>query len=144
MNIFGFSLSTADTWLLTIVGALVMLLLGVYVPAAIKRRHIASEEYRRAFDGVLLNLRENPDCPIAQIAFGFHNEHLAAIDRFRSFMPIWKRKRFERDVENYKLAYDEARDFGNVFAVALSEKADVAKAKRKVFSNAIQRLLSHA
>lgn len=144
MNIFGLSLTTTDIWLLTIAGALVMLLLGVYVPAAIKRRYIASEEYRRSFDGVLLNLRENPDCPIAQIVFGFHNEHLAAIDRFRSFMPVWKRKKFERDVEKYKLAYDEARDFGNVFAVALSEKTDVAKAKRKVFSNAIQKLLSYA
>lgn len=144
MNIFSFSLTTTDIWLLTIAGALVMLLLGVYVPAAIKRRHVASEEYRRAFDSVLLNLRENLDCPIAQIAFGFHNDHLAAIDRFRSFMPIWKRKKFERDVENYKLAYDEARDFGNVFAVAFSEKTDVANAKRNVLSKAIQRLLSYA
>ncbi len=144
MNIFGFTLSAADLWLLGVAGTLAMLLLGVYVPTAIKRRHEASAAFRSAFDGVLLNLRENPDCPLAQIAFGFHNDHLAAITKFRASVPIWRRRSFDKAVANYKEAYDIARDFGNVFAVAFSEKTDIAREKRKHYSKAIDRLLSHA
>jgi hypothetical protein len=142
MDILGI-ISANTGILLTSAGALAMLLLGVYVPAAIKRHHAASAAFRSAFDGVLLNLRENPDCPIAQIAFGFHQEHLAAIDKFRSAVPIWRRRRFESDVAHYKEAYDIARDYGNVFAVAFSEKTDIAREKRKHFGDAIKRMLSH-
>lgn len=143
MNLFG--LVAANTGLLlTIAGALAMLLLGVYVPSAVRRWYEASAAYRLAFDNVLLNLRENPDCPLAQIAFGCHQQHLAAIDKFRYSVPIWSRRRFEADAAYYKEAYDIARDYGSVFAVALSEHTDVARAKRKHYSEAIQRLLSYA
>lgn len=124
--------------------ALTMLLLGVYVPAAIKRRHEASAAFRSAFDGVLLNLNENPECPLAQIAFGFHNDHLAAITKFRNSVPIWRHRSFDKAVANYKEAYDMARDFGDVFAIASSEKTDIAREKRKHYSKAIDGLLSHA
>jgi hypothetical protein len=143
MDILGLIAANTNL-LLAIAGTLTMLLLGVYVPAAIKRRHDASAEFRSAFDGVLLNLRENPDCPIAQIAFGFHQEHLAAITKFRAHVSIWRRRGFDKAVAHYKDAYDVARDFGNVFAVAYSEKTEVAKARRKHYSEAINRLLSYA
>lgn len=144
MVILGISFSQAEMYLLGIAGVLAMLLVGTYVPAAIKRRHEAAAAYRLAFDDVLLNLRENPDCPIAQIAFGCHPQHLAAIDKFRSSVPRWRRRRFERDVAHYKEAHDIAREYGNVFAIVLSEKTDVARAKRKHYNEAIQRLLSYA
>jgi len=144
MNIFGFTLSAADLWLLGGAFALTMLLLSTYVPAAIGRRHEATAAYRLAFDNVLLNLRENSDCPIAQIAFGCHPQHLAAIDKFRASVPVWSRHRFERDVAHYKQAHDIAREYGSVFAIGLSENTDDARAKRKHYSEAIKRLLSYA
>ena len=144
MNIFGFTLSAADLWLLGIAGVLVMLLLGVYVPAAIKRRHDASAAYRLAFDDVLLNLIENPDCPLAQIAFGCHPQHLAAINKYRRFVSFWRRRRFDCDVEHYKEAYNKARENGDVFAIALSENTEAAREKRRHYSSAIQRLIYHA
>lgn len=142
MNLFGLELSRTN--LLGIAGALIMLLLGVYVPAAYKRRTEAASNYCRAFDDALLNLREYPDCTIANIAISFHPQHLVAIDRYRASIPFWKRRRFEKDVAHYKVAYDIARDYGNVFAVALSEETDVARARRRQYSVAIQRLLSYA
>ena len=143
MNFFG--LVTANTDLLLVIAStLVMLLLSIYVPSAVKRRHEASAAYRLAFDNVLLNLRENPGYPIARIAFDSHQRHLAAIDKFRYSVPIWSRRRFEADAAYYKEAYDIARDYGSVYAVALSEHTDVARAKRKHYSEAIQRLLSYA
>ena len=144
MSIFGLAFSVSDRWLLGIVGALALLLLSVYVPTAIRRRQDSASAFRDAFNGVLLNLRENPDCPIAQIAFGFRNEHLAAIDRFRDHVPFWRISGFNRAVANYKEAYDIARDYGNVFAIALSEKTDVARAKRKHYHESIKLLLSYA
>jgi len=144
MNIFGFTLSAAGLLLLTAAGSLIMLLLGVYVTAAVKRRHDASAAYRSAFDDVLLNLRENPDCSIAQIACSFHAQHLAAIDKFRSSVRVWQRSRFEKDVAHYKDAYDIGRDHGNAFAVAFSENTPDAQARREHYSVAIKRLLSYA
>ena len=137
MDLLGITFSETEMWLLGIAGTLIMLLLGVYVPATIKRRQEASSAFVYAFDNVLLNLRENPDCPIAQFAFGFHENHLAAINAFRKHIPFWRRTRFERDVEQYKQAYEVARDYGNVFAVVYSEKTEVAKVKRKIFSEAM-------
>lgn len=143
MNIFGFPLSDADLWLLGGAFALAMLLLRVYLRAAINRKYEAVSAYRLAFDSVLLNLRENPDCPLAQTAFNCHPQHLAAIDKFRASIPIWKRRSFENDVAHYKEAYEIARDYGSVFAVALSEMTDVAREKRMHYGEAIQRLLSY-
>lgn len=144
MNIFGITLSTTDLWLLGGASALAMLLLGIYAPAAVKRRQDASAAYRVAFDDVILNLRENPDCPLAQIASGFHSNHLAAITKFRLNVPVWCRHCFEKDVTHYKETYEVARSNGDVFALALSENTEIARTNRKLYSQAVERLLSHA
>jgi len=123
-------IADTTTVLLSIAGTLAMVLLSVYVPAAIRRRHEASDAYRLAFDEVRLNIRENPDCPLAQIAFCCHPKHLAAIDKFRTCVPFWRSSRYESDVAHYKKANDIACDYGSVFAIAMSEKNDVARAKR--------------
>ena len=94
MEVLGFPLSDGDLVLLGIAGTLIMLLLGVYVPAAINRRHVARDVYSTAFDLVLLNFRENPDCTLAQVAFEVHGKHLAAIDKYRESLPFWKRRGF--------------------------------------------------
>ncbi len=147
MTIFGVFFSGGEMFLFGIVGSLSLALIGVYAKNSIDRRQKASEEFISAFDGVILNLRENPDCPIAQFTYAFHNEHLAAIVKFRNSIPawkFWKRKSFDRATENYKETYEMAQDYGSVFAVALSEKTEVAKEKRKIYSDAIDKLLSHA
>lgn len=147
MYIFGLHLSTADLWLL----ALLVPCLGWLIPhrltlsrEANTRKIAARASYRLAFDDVLLNLRENPDCAIAQIAFGCHQQHLSAIDKFRSSIHIWQRCSFEKAVTNYKESNDIACDFGSVFAVALSENTDIARKKREHYRKAIQQLLSYA
>lgn len=140
-----FDLITANTnFLLSAAGALAMLLLGIYAPAAYKRKREAVAAYRLAFDDVLLNLRENANCPLSQITFACHPQHLAAINRFRSTVPVWSRRRFERDVTYYKNAHNIASEYGSVLAVALSENSDDAREKRKHYNEAIHRLLSHA
>ncbi|MDZ4346303.1 MAG: hypothetical protein U1E51_28145 [Candidatus Binatia bacterium] len=144
MDIFGLTFSASDLWLLAIVGVLSMWALNNYIAPNIKRRQEAAVAFQRAFDGVLLNLRENPDCPLAQIAFGFHNEHLTAITKFRDYVSFWRIRSFDRAVAHYKEAYDIACEHGSVFALALSEKTDIARAKRQHYSEAIDRLLSHA
>jgi len=144
MNAFGVTLTTFDVWLLGAAGVLFLWLLNAVATPYVKRHREAAATYRLAFDRVLLNLRENPDCPLAQIAFGCHPQHLAAIDKFRYSVSIWSSRRFEADAAYYKEAYDIARDYGSVFAVGLSEHTDVARAKRKHYSEAIQRLLSYA
>ena len=137
-------LGSLAPWLLGAAGVLVAWLLNAVAAPAVKRHREAVAAYRLAFDNVLLNLRENPDYPLAQIAFGCHPRHLTAIDKFRHSVPIWRRRCFEADAAYYKQAYDIARDYGSVFAVALSEHTEVARTKRKHYSEAIQHLLSYA
>ncbi len=143
MEIFGFILSASDLWLLGIAGALILVFLAAYLPAAISRRHAASDAYLSAFSDVLLNLRENPDCPLAQIAHGCNAQIISAIDKQRSKIPFYRRKRFESDVVQYKAAYQEATQYGSVLAVAMSGKNDFARQNRAHFLQAIEKLLSH-
>lgn len=144
MNAFGMDLTTVDIWLLGTAGTLSLWLLNTVATPHVKRHRDAVVAYRLAFDDVLLNLRENPDCPLAQIAYDFHSQHLAAIDKYRTFIPFWSRRRFEIDVAHYKDAHNIAIEYGSVFAFALSEKFEVARAKRQYYKEAINRLLTHA
>ncbi len=93
---------------------------------------------------MFLNLRENSDCALAQIAFEVHAKHLAAIDKYRESVPFWKRRGFERAVNNYRDAHEMASEGGNIFAIALSENSDVARTKRKIYREAVNSLLSFA
>lgn len=131
-------------WLLGGAIFLIVWLLNEKAAPALKRRREASTAYRLAFDDVILNLRENRDCPLAQIAQSFHNQHLSAITKFRPFIEVWSRNNFERSVVGYNKAYDNATLQGSPFALAASEKTDFAIANRKEYSEAINRLLSYA
>jgi len=144
MNFFGLILSGVDLWLLGGAGALGMWWLNTYISPAIKRRQDAASAFRSAFDDVILNLRENPDLPIARIAFDCHPQHLAAIVKFRDYVPFWYVRGFDRAVRDYKEAHEIARDHGNVFAVSLSENTEAARAKRNYYHEAIKRVLFYA
>jgi len=144
MNIFGFTLSAADLWLLGIAGFLIMLLLGVYVPAEIKCWRDAATEFRGAFDSILLNLTENPSCPLAIFAYQENAGILAAISKFRGFVPLWSRRSFKRDVAHYKDAYSVATEDGAAYAVGLFEDTEHARNKRAYFHDAVNRLIRHA
>lgn len=126
-----------------IVGTLIMYLLGLRLPDHIKHINIAKTEFRNAFTNVLLNLRENLDYPLSQIAHGCNVQITIAIDKRRGEVMFWHRKRFECDIANYKNAYQEATQYGSVFAFAASEKTDFAKQNRAQFMGAIEKLLSH-
>lgn len=144
MNIFGVTLSDADLWLLGIAGALAMVPIVIRATNAINQHHADVVAYRSAFDDVLLNIRESPDCPLAQIAYGCNPQITAAIDKRRGKVMIWRRNSFERDVAYYKESYIEATQDGSVLAVAMSEKTESAQQNRARFLRAINRLLSHA
>lgn len=147
MEIFGLNLGTAELSLLALLvplsGWVILHRLTLWREVN-TRKFAARAAYRLAFDDVLLNIRENPDCSIAQIAFSCHPQHLSAIDKFRSTIKFWQRGSFERAVASYKVAHDTAGDFGSVFAVVLSENTEIARAKRKRYREAIERLLSYA
>lgn len=144
MDIFGVTLSAGQIFLLGVAGGAFSLWATAYLPSVINRRHAASDAYKSAFSDVLLNLRENPDCPLAQIAHGCNPQITAAIDKRRDEVLFWRRKRFERDVAHYKESYQEATQYGSTLAIAMSEKTDFAKQNRAQFLRAIERLLSHA
>ncbi|SPD73390.1 hypothetical protein PITCH_A1820019 [uncultured Desulfobacterium sp.] len=143
MILFNLTFSNTDMILLGIAGTLIMYLLGLRLPDHIKRINIEKSEFRNAFTDILLNLRENPDCPLAQIAFACNPQIIAAIDKRRNEIRFWCRNKFESDVTNYKNAYKEATQYGSVFAVVMSEKTDFARQNRAQFIEAIEKLLSH-
>jgi hypothetical protein len=144
VDVFGFVLGTFDMWLLG--GAIFLMgwLLSEVATPAVKRHREAATEYRLAFEDVFLNLRENSDCPLAQIAQSFHAQHLSAITKFRPFIQVWSRNNFERSVIQYKEAHNNAIGQGSPFMLAASEKTDYARANRKHYRAAIDRLLSYA
>lgn len=144
MNLFSIILSTSDLWLLGICGVIVGWWLGPRIAEHIKNHNAARTAYRQAFADAVLNITENPTCTLAMIAHDCHNSILAAISNYRSHVPFWRRKAFERAVAHYKEANDIATEYGSVYAVALSENTDVARAKRNHYHDAIFRLLSFA
>lgn len=144
MDAFGFTLTDFDMWLLAAAGSLILWLLNAVAAPAVKRHREAAAAYRLAFGDVLLNLRENPDCPLAQIAQSAHPRHLAAITRFRPYIHVWSRRSFERSVDQYKEAHNNSICQGSPLALAASEKTDFARANRNCYSEAIHRLLSYA
>ena len=135
-------LSVNSSFLSGIAVTLIMLLLAPRVAAGIKQRQETLSAFRRSFHYTLFNLKEKPDCSVAQIATQFHNTHLAAITEFRDSVPPWRRKGFDRAVSDYKIAADTACDFGSPFALAASEKTEIAHARREKYSSAIEKLIS--
>jgi len=135
-------LSVTDLWLLGACGLLMAWWLQPRIAEHIKSHNAARAAYRHAFDDVILNITENPTCTLAMIAHGCHNSILAAISNYRPHVPFWRRKAFERAVAHYKEANDIATEYGSVYAVALSENTDVARAKRNHYHDSILRLLS--
>lgn len=142
MNFFGITFLTSDMWLLGVCGVLMAWWLGPRIALHIKSHNASRSAYRHAFDDVVLNITENPTCTLAMIANSCHNGIIAAISNYRPHVPFWRRKAFERAVANYKDANNIATDFGSVYAIALSENSDVARAKRKHYHDAIRNLLS--
>lgn len=144
MNVFGFVLDDTSIWLLGSAGAAALLWAGAYLNSIISRRHAARDAYKSAFDDVLLNLRENPNCPLAQIASGCNPKIAAAIDKRRGEVMFWRRKRFERDVARYKTSYRQATQYGSTLAIVMSEENDFAQKNREQFLKAIKKLMSYA
>lgn len=144
MEVFGITLTAFDMWLLAIAGVLIVWLLNTVAAPAVKRRSEAAAAFQHAFANVVLNLKENPNCPLAQIAQSAHLQHLAAITKFRPFIHIWHRKNFERSVDQYKNAHNAATCEGSLLALAASESTAFAQENRKLYSAAINRLLSYA
>lgn len=144
MDAFGITLTAFDMWLLAVAGSLIVWLFNEVAAPTVKRHREAAAAYRRAFDDVILNLKENPDCPLAQIAQSVHPQHLAAITKFRAFVHVWSRKSFEQSVDQYKDAHNKATCGGSPLTLAASEKTDFARANRKSYGEAINRLLSYA
>jgi hypothetical protein len=144
LEVFGFVLGTFDMWLLSGALFLIVWLLNQKAAPTLKRHREAADAYRLAFDDVILNLRENRDCPLAQIAQNFHAQHLSAITKFRPFIQVWNRNNFERSVVRYEETHNNATGEGSVFMLAASEKTDFAIANREHYRAAIDRLLSYA
>jgi len=144
MDAFGITLTAFDMWLLAAAGGLIVWFLNTVGAPAVKRHRDAAAAFQLAFANVVLNLRENPNCPLAQIAQGAHLQHLAAITKFRPFIHIWHRKNFERSVDQYKNAHNAATCQGSLLALAASESTAFAQENRKLYSAAINRLLSYA
>ena len=144
MDAFGITLTAFDVWLLAAAGGLIVWLLNTVASPAVKRHRDAAAAFRLAFDDVILNLKENPDCPLVQIAQSTNLQHLAAITKFKPLIPIWSRKSFERSVDQYKEAHNNATCQGSPLALAASENTEFARENRKLYSEAIYRLLSYA
>ena len=140
MDILGDS-----TWhYLGAVGALAMLVLTVRYTSAHKRRQDAVAAYRAAFEGALFNLRENPDCPIAEIAANFHLQCVAATVKFRDQVRFWQRGGFEAAVAEYKQAQAEATGYGGAFSLVEVQASASAQQARARYDRAIHRLLAFA
>jgi len=143
MDVFGVKLTIFDLYLLGIVGALIIFLLGIRVPDIVKRTNVAKAEFRSTFDQVILNIEENADCPIAQVSYRLRNQHLTAIIKYRTFVPFWKRSGFDNAVEEYKKACETAQEHGSVFALVDSQRTNDSRIKRGIYSKTIHRLLTY-
>jgi hypothetical protein len=105
----------------------------------------AAADFRQVFADAVLNLEHNPGLPSAQIVHDFRVQHLAAIQRFRPFVPWHRRRSFDKAAREYESACQIASEGGDgVFALFASETTDYDKAKRQALYDAVQQLLSHA
>lgn len=143
IELFGIYLSSGMLWLLGAIGAIITLLLVIYLPQAIKDRRAAKRTFVEAFDTVMLNLRENPDCLTSHFAYSEHPKILAAIDRYRKHISRWKQKPFEKDVSEYKRIQDHVVNDGGVFAAVLSEDNEYGQRKRAAYRAAVEKLISY-
>ena len=104
----------------------------------------AAATFRKAFGDIVLNIKENPDLPSAQIARLNYHGILAAANEFRPYVPWLRKYCFDRAVNKYKKAHNIATENGSILAQFASEQSDHAQAKRKKLSGAIRKLLSFA
>lgn len=135
-------IANLPVWPFTIVAALIAILGAFAVQRFIAWRSAAAV-FRAPFNDIVLNLRENPDLPSAQIARINYHAILSAAQQFRPHVHCLRKKGFDRAVAQYKEACAIASENGSVLAVASSEKTEFAKAKRKVLDDAVHKLLSY-
>lgn len=93
--------------IMSAVGVLILLLLAIYAPIAIKRRQDSISAFNLAFESILINLYKSDGVHLAQVATACHSEIIATVRRVRASTPFWRRKQFDLIVENYKSAHGE-------------------------------------
>jgi hypothetical protein len=104
----------------------------------------ACAAFRAPFADVVLNLRENPGLPSAQIANLNYHAILGAAQQFKPHIHWLRKRSFDMAVANYKQACLVATERGSILSQFASEQGDYAKAKRKVLDDAVHKLLSFA
>ena len=128
-----------------IVGGFIALSFAGYTAynVAVKgQKAAAAATFRSAFSNIILNLKENPDLPSAQIANIDRYVILAAAQEYRLWVRWFSRRAFDKAVCNYKEACEIACEGGNIFALISSETTEYAAAKRAKLNNAVHNLYS--
>ena len=113
MDIFGITLTTIQQWLLGVAGSAFVLLVTIRIPwiqFKKQRRIKAADAFARPFSDVILNLKGNPDLPVAQIAKINHIEILAASHQFKTYIPWHRKNSFGKAIRQYKSACETASE----------------------------------